>query len=70
MASVARRNRLRKDGVVRLPLGRSSAGVPQVRCQYHFDDCKNLREMGYTNIESMDDGWKGWLYAGLPAAKD
>jgi len=26
--------------------------------------------MGYTNIESMDDGWKGWLYAGLPAAKD
>jgi len=26
--------------------------------------------MGYTNIESMDDGWKGWLDAGPPAAKD
>jgi len=26
--------------------------------------------MGYTNIESMDDGWKGWLDADLWAATD
>jgi rhodanese-related sulfurtransferase len=26
--------------------------------------------MGYTNVESMDGGWKGWLEAGLPTAKD
>ena len=30
----------------------------------------NLQKMGYTNVESMDGGWKGWLDAGLPAAKD
>jgi rhodanese-related sulfurtransferase len=30
----------------------------------------NLQKMGYKNIESMDGGWKGWLEAGLPAAKD
>lgn len=30
----------------------------------------NLQKMGYTNVESMDGGWKGWLEAGLPAAKD
>jgi len=29
-----------------------------------------LQKMGYTNIESMDGGWKGWLDAGLPIAKD
>ena len=30
----------------------------------------NLQKMGYTNVESMDSGWKGWLDAGLPTAKD
>ncbi|HMI52178.1 MAG TPA: rhodanese-like domain-containing protein [Candidatus Saccharimonadales bacterium] len=30
----------------------------------------NLQKMGYTNVESMDGGWKGWLEAGLAAAKD
>ena len=29
----------------------------------------NLQKMGYTNVESMDGGWKGWLAAGLPTAK-
>jgi rhodanese-related sulfurtransferase len=29
----------------------------------------NLQEMGYTNVESMDGGWKGWLAAALPTAK-
>jgi rhodanese-related sulfurtransferase len=30
----------------------------------------NLQKMGYTNVESMDGGWKGWIEAGLPMAKD
>jgi len=30
----------------------------------------NLQKMGYNNVESMDGGWKGWLEAGLPIAKD
>jgi len=30
---------------------------------------ENLQKMGYTNVESMDGGWKGWLGAGLPTAK-
>ena len=30
----------------------------------------NLQKMDYTNVESMDGGWKGWLDAGLPTAKD
>jgi rhodanese-related sulfurtransferase len=30
----------------------------------------NLQKMGYTNVESMDGGWRGWLSAGLPTAKD
>jgi rhodanese-related sulfurtransferase len=30
----------------------------------------NLQKMGYTNVESMDGGWKGWLDAGLPTAQD
>jgi rhodanese-related sulfurtransferase len=30
----------------------------------------NLQKMGYTNAESMDGGWKGWVEAGLPTAKD
>ena len=30
----------------------------------------NLQKMGYTNVESMDGGWKGWLEAGFPTQKD
>jgi rhodanese-related sulfurtransferase len=30
----------------------------------------NLQKMGYTNVESMDGGWRGWLEAGLPIARD
>lgn len=30
----------------------------------------NLQKMGYTNVESMDGGWRGWTGAGLPTAKD
>jgi rhodanese-related sulfurtransferase len=30
----------------------------------------NLQKMGYTNVESMDGGWKGWLDAGLATEKD
>src|SRR5260370_40700428 len=26
--------------------------------------------MGYNNVQSMDGGWKGWLDAGLPIARD
>ena len=29
----------------------------------------NLQRMGYTNVESMDGGWKGWTGAGLPTQK-
>ncbi|HEY6263520.1 MAG TPA: rhodanese-like domain-containing protein [Candidatus Acidoferrum sp.] len=29
----------------------------------------NLQKMGYTSVESMDGGWKGWLDAGLPTEK-
>ena len=29
----------------------------------------NLQKMGYTNVESIDGGWKGWLDAGLPTAR-
>lgn len=29
----------------------------------------NLQKMGYTNVESMDGGWKGWVSAGLPTQK-
>ena len=31
---------------------------------------ENLQKMGYTNVESMDGGWRGWVEAGLPTAKD
>lgn len=31
---------------------------------------ENLQKMGYANVESMDGGWKGWVDAGLPTAKD
>jgi len=30
----------------------------------------NLQRMGYTNVESMDGGWRGWNEAGLPTEKD
>jgi rhodanese-related sulfurtransferase len=30
----------------------------------------NLQKMGYTNVESMDGGWKGWVSAGLATEKD
>jgi len=30
----------------------------------------NLQKMGYTNVESMDGGWRGWNEAGLPTEKD
>jgi rhodanese-related sulfurtransferase len=26
----------------------------------------NLSKMGYTNVESMDGGWRGWTEAGYP----
>jgi len=29
----------------------------------------NLQKMGYTNVESMDGGWRGWLEAGLPTSR-
>ncbi|MGH9859551.1 MAG: rhodanese-like domain-containing protein [Candidatus Acidiferrales bacterium] len=28
-----------------------------------------LQKMGYTNVESMDGGWRGWTEAGLPTEK-
>ena len=30
----------------------------------------SLQKMGYTNVESMDGGWKGWLEAKFPTQKD
>ena len=30
----------------------------------------NLQKMGYTNVESMDGGWKGWLAAGYATQRD
>ena len=30
----------------------------------------NLQNMGYTNVESMDGGWRGWTEAGLPTQRD
>jgi len=29
----------------------------------------NLQKMGYTNVISMDGGWRGWTEAGLPVEK-
>jgi rhodanese-related sulfurtransferase len=29
----------------------------------------NLQKMGYTNVESMDGGFRGWEAAGLPITK-
>ncbi len=31
---------------------------------------KNLHEMGYTNVISMDGGFRGWCDAGYPVVKD
>ena len=30
----------------------------------------NLKKMGYSNVESMDGGWRGWVEAGYPTQKD
>ena len=30
----------------------------------------NLQKMGYTDVVSMDGGWRGWTEAGLPTVKD
>lgn len=30
----------------------------------------NLQKMGYTNVESMDGGWRGWTEARLPTEND
>ena len=30
----------------------------------------NLQKMGYTNVLSMDGGWRGWTEAGYPTARD
>ena len=30
---------------------------------------ENLGRMGYTNVVSMDGGWRGWTQAGLPVEK-
>ncbi len=30
----------------------------------------NLQKMGYTNVISMDGGWRVWVEAGYPTAKD
>ena len=30
----------------------------------------NLQKMGYNGVESMDGGWRGWIAAGLPTAKE
>ena len=29
----------------------------------------NLQRMGYTNVFSLDGGWRGWTERGLPAVK-
>ncbi len=30
----------------------------------------NLQKMGYKKVISMDGGWRGWVEAGYPTAKD
>jgi len=30
----------------------------------------NLQKMGYTNVESMDGGWRKWIGAGFPTEKE
>ena len=29
----------------------------------------NLQKMGYTNVASMDGGWRAWIEAGYPTTK-
>ena len=29
----------------------------------------NLQKMGYTNVISMDGGWRAWTQAGLPVER-
>jgi rhodanese-related sulfurtransferase len=29
----------------------------------------NLQKMGYTNVISMDGGWRGWTQAGMPVER-
>lgn len=31
---------------------------------------ENLKRMGYTDVISMDGGWRAWTEAGLPVEKD
>jgi rhodanese-related sulfurtransferase len=30
----------------------------------------NLQKMGYTNVISMDGGWRGWTGAGMPVTRE
>jgi rhodanese-related sulfurtransferase len=30
----------------------------------------NIQKMGYSNVESMDGGFKAWVDAGMPTSKD
>jgi len=30
----------------------------------------NLQKMGYTNVISMDGGWRGWTESGYPVTKE
>jgi len=30
----------------------------------------NLQKMGYSNVISMDGGWRGWTEAGFPVIRD
>jgi len=30
----------------------------------------NLQKMGYSNVISMDGGWRGWTESGFPVIKD
>ena len=32
--------------------------------------CDNLQKMGYTNVVSLDGGYRGWVAAGLPVEQD
>jgi len=31
---------------------------------------ENLQKMGYSNVVSMDGGWRGWTEAGFPIIRD
>jgi len=30
----------------------------------------NIQKMGYTNVESMDGGFRAWVDGGMPTSKD